>query len=49
MLAASAVGVAVSVAAEMALLTVIVAVALAAERRGTLAAERRAAANTLEP
>ena len=42
-LAASAVGVAMSVAAEMALLTVIVVVALAAERRGALAAGRRAA------
>jgi low temperature requirement protein LtrA len=43
-LAASALGVTVSVAAEMALLTVIVAVSLAAERRGTLAGEGRAAA-----
>ena len=42
-LAASAVGVAMSVAAEMALLTVIVVVSLAAERRGALAAGRRAA------
>jgi len=41
-LAASAVGVTVSVAAEMALLTVIVAVSLAAERRGTLVGENRA-------
>jgi hypothetical protein len=38
-LGASALGVTVSAAAEIALLTVIVAVSLAAERRGTLAAE----------
>ena len=38
------VGVTVSVAAEMALLTAIVAVSLAAERRGTLMAGAQAAA-----
>ena len=43
-LAASAVGVTVSVAAEMALLTEIVALSLAAERRAALAVERRTTA-----
>ena len=47
-LAASAVGVTVSVAAEMALLVVIVAVSLAAERRGTLAMKVRAGADSVE-
>ena len=46
-LAVSAVGVTVSVAAEMALLTVIVAVSLAVERRGTLWAERSGVAAVL--
>jgi low temperature requirement protein LtrA len=48
-LAASAVGVTVSVAAEMALLTAIVAVSLAAEQRASLAVERRAAPDSVEP
>jgi low temperature requirement protein LtrA len=47
-LAASWVGVALSVAAQMALLTLIVALSLAAERRATLAAESRAAVDTVE-
>jgi low temperature requirement protein LtrA len=47
-LAASAVGVTVSVAAEIALLTLIVALSLAAERRGTLLLEKRRAADTVE-
>jgi low temperature requirement protein LtrA len=47
-LAASAVGVTVSVAAEIALLTLIVALSLAAERRGTLVLEERRAADTVE-
>jgi low temperature requirement protein LtrA len=47
-LAASAVGVALSVAAQMVLLTLIVALSLAAERRATLAAESRAAVDTVE-
>ena len=48
-LAASAVGGTVSVAAEMALLTAIVAVSLAAEQRARLAVERRAAPDSVEP
>ena len=44
---ASAVGVAVSAAAEMALLTVIVAVALVAERRGRPGAESGGAADSV--
>jgi hypothetical protein len=47
-LAASAVGVTVSVAAEMALLILIVAVSLAAERRGTLAAGEEVPADSVE-
>jgi low temperature requirement protein LtrA len=48
-LAVSAVGVTVSVAAEMALLTAIVAVSLAAEQRARVAVERRAAPDSVEP
>jgi low temperature requirement protein LtrA len=47
-LAASAVGVTLSVAAQMALLTLIVALSLAAERRAALAVESRAAVDTVE-
>jgi low temperature requirement protein LtrA len=47
-LAASWVGVTLSVAAEMVLLILIVALSLAAERRATLAAESRAAVDTVE-
>jgi len=47
-LAASALGVTVSVAAEMALLILIVAVSLAAERRGTLATGEEVPADSVE-
>jgi len=47
-LAASAVGVALSVAAELAVLTLIVALSLAAERRAALMAESGAAVDTVE-